>query len=580
MGKYIRNEYWRLTDERRAELSKQIYELYINQCHNVEEVRVILGITRNTTNRLIDDLGIRKTKEQVEKEKVEKFHNTCIEKFGETCPAKNKNVKEKLKKTNLERYGCECVLQNSEVRNKIKETTLLKYGCENSMQSEIVKAKSRATCREHYGVDYYVQTKESQDHIQEVLSNKYGVASIAQLNKPSESVKILNDKDLFVEFLLSIPENERDKNNICELLNIGKAQLNWRFSKWDLKDLIPFSPRTRSKAEVEIVDFIRSLGIKCLISYRKLIKNPETNTPLEIDIFIPSHNLGIEFNGIYWHDKLNPIMEERKTKLCEEKGVKLIHIWEDDWNRDKESILNNLKFELLNYSVIESIEVLDVEDTDVYDIEVPEYNNFTLANDLVVHNSRDTLQQLSQAGFDTQLVSLDKTADGYLYLRASLNEKRIALLEIPELEKELVNLERNNLTGKVDHPVNGSKDISDSLTGALYSASMNTDISTMYVVEDHTAVSEVNEDSLSSDIKTNVINNLTKSIAEDTMSLSDRINNAMSIVNREREEELNKRNKRIQDMRSKMTASESHSITDDELEDAMFNRMNDDILIF
>ena len=78
MGKYIRNEYWRLTDERRAELSKQIYELYINQCHNVEEVRVILGITRNTTNRLIDDLGIRKTKEQVEKEKVEKFHNTCI----------------------------------------------------------------------------------------------------------------------------------------------------------------------------------------------------------------------------------------------------------------------------------------------------------------------------------------------------------------------------------------------------------------------------------------------------------------------------------------------------------------------
>lgn len=64
-----------------------------------------------------------------------------------------------------------------------------------------------------------------------------------------------------------------------------------------------------------------------------LIKNPKTGKPLEIDILIKQGDdiiCGVEYNGTYWHDKENPVKEELKTQLCEEKGIKLFHIWEDD----------------------------------------------------------------------------------------------------------------------------------------------------------------------------------------------------------------------------------------------------------
>ena len=64
-----------------------------------------------------------------------------------------------------------------------------------------------------------------------------------------------------------------------------------------------------------------------------LIKNPKTGKPLEIDILIKQGDAiicGVEYNGIFYHDKENQEREKLKTQLCEEKDIKLFHIWEDD----------------------------------------------------------------------------------------------------------------------------------------------------------------------------------------------------------------------------------------------------------
>ena len=66
---------------------------------------------------------------------------------------------------------------------------------------------------------------------------------------------------------------------------------------------------------------------------RSLIKNNNTGKPLELDIVVKKDDdiiCAIEYNGTHWHDKENPFKEERKTRLCAEKGIKLFHIWEDD----------------------------------------------------------------------------------------------------------------------------------------------------------------------------------------------------------------------------------------------------------
>jgi len=81
-----------------------------------------------------------------------------------------------------------------------------------------------------------------------------------------------------------------------------------------------------SKAEQEIFDFINNI-VPCRQSDRKTLGKRE------IDILIPSKNLAFEYNGLFYHsDKYKGANELiLKTLACEEKDLKLVHIFEDEW---------------------------------------------------------------------------------------------------------------------------------------------------------------------------------------------------------------------------------------------------------
>ena len=87
--------------------------------------------------------------------------------------------------------------------------------------------------------------------------------------------------------------------------------------------------------------------------------------------------------------------------------------------------------------------------------------------------SADMKQMLLAQGYDATIISLDKTPQGYLALRSAMNDERIGLIQIDLLETELVQLQRDIETGKLDHPEDGSKDLSDSLAGALFNATLH-----------------------------------------------------------------------------------------------------------
>ena len=78
---------------------------------------------------------------------------------------------------------------------------------------------------------------------------------------------------------------------------------------------------------------------------------------------------------------------------------------------------------------------------------------------------------LEAQGFSTAMISLDRTPDGYVALRSMLLEQRVDMLDVQLLQDELVHLQRDGNTGKVDHPVGGSKDVADSFAGSLWNAS-------------------------------------------------------------------------------------------------------------
>ncbi|MDR1019016.1 MAG: hypothetical protein LBM02_10000 [Lachnospiraceae bacterium] len=90
-----------------------------------------------------------------------------------------------------------------------------------------------------------------------------------------------------------------------------------------------------SKPEIEVQEFVKSLGFEIQTNIRKLIK------PYELDIYIPSLKKAIEFNGWYWHyhsDNFEPKKHGKKSKLCKERNIRLLHLRGDLWNSKKEKI--------------------------------------------------------------------------------------------------------------------------------------------------------------------------------------------------------------------------------------------------
>jgi len=87
----------------------------------------------------------------------------------------------------------------------------------------------------------------------------------------------------------------------------------------------------KSKPEQEIADFM-SLFTTVVQRDRKIIG------PKELDIYLPDLNLAIEYCGMYWHthkdqadEKKNKLRHAEKHRLCAEKGIRLITIYETEW---------------------------------------------------------------------------------------------------------------------------------------------------------------------------------------------------------------------------------------------------------
>ena len=94
------------------------------------------------------------------------------------------------------------------------------------------------------------------------------------------------------------------------------------------------------KTENEVKDFIKSLNLNFLMNNRKLLGNNQ-----EIDIYIPSKKIGIEFNGLYWHSdlKINNDYHLNKTNLALNNNISLIHIFEDEWLFKRDIVKSRLK---------------------------------------------------------------------------------------------------------------------------------------------------------------------------------------------------------------------------------------------
>ena len=82
--------------------------------------------------------------------------------------------------------------------------------------------------------------------------------------------------------------------------------------------------------------------------------------------------------------------------------------------------------------------------------------------------SVDMIQRLKVKGFISGVLSMDKEITPYIFCKNALLDRRVAMPEHEKLQKELRELELNEEKAKVDHPPQGSSDVSDALAGVIY----------------------------------------------------------------------------------------------------------------
>jgi hypothetical protein len=132
-------------------------------------------------------------------------------------------------------------------------------------------------------------------------------------------------------------------------------------------------PNGISEAENEIYDFI-STKIN-----EEIIRNTTSIiSPKELDIFLPTKNIAIEYNGLWSHSancewgKKDRKYHLYKTVECEKKNIRLIHIFEDEWLFKKDIVKSRIE-NILN---IQNKEKIYARNCEVKEISTEEKNIF------------------------------------------------------------------------------------------------------------------------------------------------------------------------------------------------------------
>ena len=124
----------------------------------------------------------------------------------------------------------------------------------------------------------------------------------------------------------------------------------------------PHCTTQTSYPEKEIYSYVvEKIGVENVKFHERGILNGE-----EIDIYIPSKKLGIEYNGLFWHSEYNEHISKNshliKTERCEKQGIHLIQIFGDEYSEKREIILSKINHLLgIDYDKLKKIQARKCE---------------------------------------------------------------------------------------------------------------------------------------------------------------------------------------------------------------------------
>lgn len=330
------------------------------------------------------------------KELLDRRKENNIIKYGVSCPFQLDSIKDKTKNTNLDRYGVEYASRSEEVKRKIKEKILEKYGSGGPMKNPEIIKKYKETSVKNYGFEHAMKNEEYKKKILEIrirnhgkscykkggdiyqkiittIEKKYGVEhpmkseiirqKVIDSTLKSCGVKygILTDRssevrrsiyfDRFIKtFDYSTPMFSKDdfiKTGWSINHNRLKFTYEWKcnrcgkiYKSQSIEKCPDCYPKKISSLEIFVSNILDNNNINYIKRNRNILNNG-----LELDFYIPDKKIAIECNGLYWHSY--ELLNDKKYHLnktidCEEKGIRLIQIFEDEIKEKPQIVENRL----------------------------------------------------------------------------------------------------------------------------------------------------------------------------------------------------------------------------------------------
>jgi len=106
-----------------------------------------------------------------------------------------------------------------------------------------------------------------------------------------------------------------------------------------------------SKPQIEIYDWLTSLGFAVELNNTSLLDG------LELDLFIPSCNVAIEYHGGFWHSykSLETTAQRyrhyRKASLASERNIKLLQFFDTEWRDNRDIVQSMILYRLKHAGV-------------------------------------------------------------------------------------------------------------------------------------------------------------------------------------------------------------------------------------
>lgn len=329
-------------------------------------------------NNKISKSAIKKTKEEkdvIHKKKCE----TKLNRYGN----ENYNNYNKIKQTKKEKYG-NAYYNNSEqiqktllektddetkdIVQRVKETKKKKYGNENYVNKEKIKKTWELKTEE--------DIKKRTEKTKKTNLFRYGDENYSNIEKQKRTKR---QKEILKkpEIIGYADDNQivfKCNDNICTLCNektykSPKGIYNDR-KRLGLVTCTKLNPIHSfvSGCEKELYNYITSVYKGSVFENDRKVLNGK-----ELDIYIPDKRLAFEYNGLFWHSEgyVGKNYHKEKTLGCIKNGVRLIHIWEDDWIEKKE-ILKNLINGLLGLHTFK----INARDCEIHEIDTENAKQF------------------------------------------------------------------------------------------------------------------------------------------------------------------------------------------------------------